>query len=87
MTIFDEMKKKPQAAKLLNDQGTLESVLKSPEAARLADLLKNSNVNLENAAKQAIGGDTSELMQVISGLMSNPEAAAAIDQINKKIPK
>jgi len=87
MTIFDELKKKPQAAKLLGNTNALETLLKSPEAARLAELLKNSDVNLESAAKQAIAGDSSQLMQALSGFMSHPETAEAIKDLNKNIPE
>lgn len=87
MTIFDELKKKPQAAKLLNNQEAMANVLKSPEAARLAELLKNSQGDLESAAKLAMGGDTSQLMGLINNLMANPEGAEAIQNLNKNIPK
>jgi len=67
----------------IQDQAKLLKIAKSGEAQQLAAMLKQ-NGKVEEAAKAAAAGDTSQLMEMIQKLMKNPEGAQLIDRINQQ---
>ena len=78
----------PKAADLLKNRQAVESLLHSNEAQRLMELLKqNSGGNLKDAAQSAMKGNTAQLMELVQGLMNDPQSAKLVDELNKKVQK
>lgn len=78
----------PQAAGLLKNRQAIESLLKSGEAQRLMELLnQNAGGELKGAAQSAMKGDSSQLMNLVEGLMKNPQSAKLVEELNKKVNK
>ena len=83
---WNSMFHSPKATNLLNNKQAVESLMKSQEAKQLMELLsKNSEQNLQQAAQSAIKGNTSQLAQLVEGLMRNPQSAKLVEDLNKKI--
>ncbi len=61
----------------------LQELAKSGEAQELLSLLQQ-NSNLQEAAKSAVGGDTTALMGMVSSLMQSKQGADAIGNLQKK---
>lgn len=85
---MDQLQQIPQAQKLLKDQAALRQVLSNPDTQKvLAQLQKTDTSQLQAAAQAALKGDASALNGILKNLSSNPEAAKAMDALNKKLSK
>lgn len=85
---MDQLQQIPQAQKLLKDQAALRQVLNNPDTQKvLAQLQKTDTSQLQAAAQAALKGDASALNGILKTLSSNPEAAKAMDALNKKLSK
>ncbi len=77
----------PQAAELMKNKQALEALLRSGEAQRLMERLKQSaGGGLQQAAQSAMNGDAAQLMGLVQGLMQDPQSARLVEELNKKIP-
>lgn len=86
MTKLDELLQEGPAAEIFKDKDTLKNLAGSKEARSLIDLLqKDSGGNLQQAAKRAMTGDTSDLVSIMERVMNTPEGAQAAKEIEKKI--
>ena len=78
----------PRAAALLNDRQAVEALLHSDEARQLMDLLnRSSGDSLTQAAHSAMKGDPARLMEMLDGLMKDPQSAQLVERLNQKAPK
>ena len=85
---LNDMLTSPQAAELLKNRQSVESLLNSTEARRLMELLnQNSGGGLKQAAQSAANGDISQLMGLVEGLMKDPQSAKLVEDLNKKVRK
>lgn len=83
---LNEVLTSPQAASLLKNKQAIEALIKSGEAQRLMELLnQNSGNGLKNATQSAMKGDTTQLMNLIQGLMKDPKSAKLVEELNKKM--
>lgn len=83
---LNEVLTSPQAASLLKNKQAIEALMKSGEAQRLMELLnQNSGNGLKNATQSAMKGDTTQLMNLIQGLMKDPKSAKLVEELNKKM--
>ncbi|MGM9606475.1 MAG: hypothetical protein ACI3XJ_03110 [Oscillospiraceae bacterium] len=83
---LDDLLHAPQAASLLKNKQAMENLMKSGEAQRLMELLnKNAGSGLKDAAQSAMNGDTSQLMNLVQGLMKDPQSAKLVEELNKKV--
>ena len=88
-------KKQPNLREVLNSQKTadllknrqaMESLLNSNEARKLMELLnQNSGGGLKDAAQSAMNGNAAQLMDLVQGLMKDPQNAKLVENLNKKI--
>lgn len=80
------MDKKTAAAieRLKQNKGLAEQLMRSGDGKKLMHLLSASDGGeaLNRAAGAAAGGDTRELSAMLKNLMSNPEAAEAMNRLN-----
>jgi hypothetical protein len=82
---FDELKKDPQAAKLLNDPEGLKALLSSPETQKLMALLnQKSGSSLRSAAQAAARGKPDALLGLLDQVMNDPQGAQAVEELKKK---
>ena len=82
---LNDLLNSPQAAGLLKNKQALESLMKSGEAQRLMELLNQNG--LKDAAQSAMKGDASQLMDLVQGLMKDPQSAKLVEDLNKKARK
>lgn len=74
----------PQAAKLLKDQSAVESIVKSPDAQALVNMLnQSSGGGLKAAAEAAMKGDATQLQGLLDRLMKDPSGAKVVERINQ----
>ncbi len=77
-----------QAQRLLKDQAALRQVLGDPDAQKvLARLQRTDASQLQAAAQAALKGDTSALNGILQTLSQDPEAARAMQALNKTLRK
>ena len=85
---LNDMFNSPQAADLLKNRQAMENLLRSEEAKRLMTLLdQNSGGNLKDAAQSAMKGNTTQLMDLVQGLMNDPKNVRLVEELNKKVEK
>lgn len=85
---MDHLHQIPQAQKLLKDQAALRQVLSNPDTQKvLAQLQKTDTSQLQAAAQAALKGDASALNGILRKLSQDPEAAKAMNALNKKLSK
>ena len=85
---MDQLHQIPQAQKLLKDQAALRQVLSNPDTQKvLAQLQKSDTSQLQAAAQAALKGDASTLNGILRKLSQDPEAAKAMNALNKKLSK
>ena len=85
---MDQLHQIPQAQKLLKDQAALLQVLSNPDTQKvLAQLQKTDTSQLQAAAQAALKGDASALNGILRKLSQDPEAAKAMNALNKKLSK
>lgn len=82
---LEALKQDPQAAKLLNDPTTLNSLLNSPETQTLMALLtQKAGSGLRTAAQSAAKGKPEELMGLLNQVIGSSEGAKAVEELQKK---
>ena len=69
-----------------NGKDVISKMAKSGDAQRLMELL-NQDGNVQDAAKSAAKGDTSQLMGMVQRLMQSDEGAKLVDQISQEAKK
>ena len=75
-----------QVQDLLKNQAALRQTLNSPETQKiLRQLKKNDPSQLQAAAQAAIQGDSSGLASLLQSLSRDPEAARAVEDLNRKL--
>ena len=69
------------------NKGALLQLMSSPDGQRLIQLLSSQSGDgtLKKAASNAAKGNTSDISQMISKLMQNPEGAALVERINRSV--
>jgi hypothetical protein len=73
-----------QGKDLVENQAHLERLLKSPAAKQVAQLLRRQDgAALQAAAQAALQGDSTALQGVLQSLQRDPDAARAMDQLEK----
>ena len=80
----DQLSSNPQAKQLLENQKAIRQMLANPETHKVLQSLQKKNVGRLQAALQ---GDTSALSSVLQELSSDPQAAKAMEQLNKTLNK
>ena len=84
----DQLSSNPQAKQLLENQKAIRQMLANPETHKVLQSLQKKNVGrLQAAAQSALQGDTSALSSVLQELSSDPQAAKAMEQLNKTFNK
>ena len=84
----DQLSSHPQAKQLLENQKAIRQMLANPETRKVLQSLQKKNVGrLQAAAQSALQGDTSALSSVLQELSSDPQAAKAMEQLNKTLNK
>ena len=67
---------------------TIRQMLANPETRKVLQSLQKKNVGrLQAAAQSALQGDTTALSSVLQELSSDPQAAKAMEQLNKTLNK
>ena len=84
----DQLSSNPQAKQLLENQKAIRQMLANPETRKVLQSLQKKNVGrLQAASQSALQGDTSALISVLQELSSDPQAAKAMEQLNKTLNK
>ena len=84
----DQLSSNPQAKQLLENQKAIRQMLANLETHKVLQSLQKKNVGrLQAAAQSALQGDTSALSSVLQELSSDPQAAKAMEQLNKTLNK
>ena len=72
----------------MENQKAIRQMLANPETHKVLQSLQKKNVGrLQAAAQSALQGDTSALSSVLQELSSDPQAAKAMEQLNKTLNK
>jgi len=83
---LNELLKSDQAKKLINDADALQNLKADPETKRLMEIIsRQAGNNLDQMARSASSGDTSQLMGTIQKLMNDPESQRLLDSISKRL--
>ena len=83
----DQLSSNPQAKQLLENQKAIRQMLANPETRKVLQSLQKKNVGRLQAAQSALQGDTTALSSVLQELSSDPQAAKAMEQLNKTLNK
>lgn len=77
-----------QVQDLLQNQAALRQTLNHPETQKvLRQLQKKDTSQLQAAARAAMAGDPSALSGILQDLSRNPDAAKAMEELNRKLSK
>lgn len=81
------MDQKEMVERLKQNPAALKSVMQSQDGQRLMQLLSGNDggKTLNRAAMQAAGGNTAEMVRLISGIMQSADGAALVERINKSL--
>ena len=84
----DQLSSNPQAKQLLENQKAIRQLLATPETRKVLQSLQKKHVGrLQAAAQSALQGETTALSSVLQELSSDPQAAKAMEQLNKTLNK
>ena len=84
----DPLGSNPQAKQLLENQKAIRQMLSNPETRKVLQSLQKKNLSqLQAAAQSALQGDTTALTGVLQELSADPQAAQAMEQLNKTLNK
>ena len=82
----DPLGSNPQVKQLLENQKAIRQMLSNPETRKVLQSLQKKNVSqLQAAAQSALQGDTTALTGVLQELSADPQAAKAMEQLNKTL--
>lgn len=75
--------------RLKRDPSALQSIMQSQDGQRLMQMLSGSDggAALNQAAMQASGGNTAEMVRMIKNVMSSPGGAALVQRIHDSLQK
>ncbi len=76
----------PQAKSILNDPTAIRTLVQSPQARELIQMLQRQG-DLNEAAKQAKNGDTAALQSMLNRVGQSPEGGRVLDSLKKQMPK
>ncbi len=83
---MEELMGQPQAAQLLKNPGAVEQLTQAPETKKLMQMLnQGAGGDLQSVTEAAMKGDTSQLMALMNQVLSNPEGAKMVDQLQRTI--
>ena len=76
-------------AALKQDPAALQALMRSPDAQALMRMLTadDRGAALQQAARNASRGATSEMVEMVKGLLRSPEGAALAERISKAARK
>ena len=76
-------------ASLKQNPAALQALLRSPDGQALMRMLTagDRGAALQQAARNASRGDTSEMVEMVKGLMRSPEGAALAERISTAVRK
>lgn len=82
-------KTKQTIQQMNQDPAAIQRLLTSQDGRRLIQLMSQTNGGpaLQQAATNAVRGDTSQIMQMVNQLMQSPEGAALMERINQATQK
>lgn len=82
-------KTKKTIQQMNQDPATVQRLLTSQDGRRLIQMMSQANGGqaLQQAANNAIRGDTSQIMQMVNQLVQTPEGAALVERINQAAKK
>jgi len=76
---------KPDLAAFLQNRKSLEQITGSSDAQALASIIKkdHNQTELENMAKQAMGGDTAAIQSLVQSITASPEGTELLRRLQK----
>lgn len=82
----DPLKENPAAKQLLANQKAIRQLLADPETRKvLFSLQKKNAAQLQAAAQSALQGDTAGLSGLLQELSRDPQAAQAMQKLDKNL--
>ncbi len=82
---LEALRRNPEAASFLGNPAALAALLRSPETQKLVRLLEETGGNqLQQAAGQAVRGDTTALKRVVDRLMDSKDGAQAVEALQRR---
>ena len=77
------------AEKLKNDPAALRAVMASRDGQALFQALQGNDggQHLRQAAMEAAGGNTAEMVRLVQQVMASPEGAALVERIKSSIQR
>lgn len=71
------------------DSAAIQRLLSSQDGRRLVQMMAqvNGGPALQQAANNAMRGDTGQIVQMVNRLMQSPEGAALVERINQAAKK
>ena len=82
---LEALRRNPEAAAFLGTPAALAALLRSPETQKLVRLLEETGGNqLQQAAGQAVRGDTTALKRVVDRLMDSKDGAQAVEALQRR---
>ena len=82
---LEALRRNPEAAAFLGNPAALAALLRSPETQKLVRLLEETGGNqLQQAAGQAVRGDTTALKRVVDRLMDSKDGAQAVEALQRR---
>lgn len=85
-SISDQLKENPAAKELLANQKAIRQLLADPETRKvLSSLQKKNSAQLQAAAQSALQGNSSALSGLLQELSADPQAAQAMQQLDKNL--
>lgn len=85
-SISDQLKENPAAKELLANQKAIRQLLADPETRKvLSSLQKKNSAQLQAAAQSALQGNSSALSGLLQELSSDPQAAQAMQKLDKNL--
>ena len=82
---LEALRRNPEAAAFLGNPAALAALLRSPETQKLVRLLEETGGNqLQQAAGQAVLGDTTALKRVVDRLMDSKDGAQAVEALQRR---
>ena len=82
--ILQELMRNPALAMLLKSGNIMNYLNDSPEGKQLMELLeRDGGGSMQAAAEAANRGDLSGVLQLVTALMKNPEAAELLNKISQ----
>ena len=77
------------ANELRQNPAMLQSLMRSSDGQALLRMLtqKDQGAGLQKAVQSAVQGDTTQMVEMIRGIMNSPDGAALVERINQATRK